>query len=48
MTETPRGQGHGSRLMDAAEAFAAEKGASAATLETRTFGAHDFYVTTSM
>ncbi len=44
VTETLRGQGHGSRLMDEAEAFAAEKGASAATLETHTFGAHDFYV----
>jgi GNAT superfamily N-acetyltransferase len=44
VAEPLRGQGHGSRLMDAAEAFAVERGASAATLESHSFGAQDFYL----
>jgi GNAT superfamily N-acetyltransferase len=44
VSEPLRGHGHGSRLMDAAEAFAVERDAFAATLETHSFGAHDFYV----
>jgi ribosomal protein S18 acetylase RimI-like enzyme len=43
VSETLRGQGHGSRLMGAAESFAVERGASAASLETHSFGAHAFY-----
>ena len=38
-----RGQRHGTRLMDAAEQFAIERGATAATLETHSFSAPDFY-----
>ena len=38
-----RGQGLGTRLMDAAEDFARERGAVNATLETLTFQAPDFY-----
>jgi ribosomal protein S18 acetylase RimI-like enzyme len=43
VSEAIRGQGHGSRLLDAAEAFAAERGAAAATLETHSFAAEGFY-----
>ncbi|HUB16006.1 MAG TPA: GNAT family N-acetyltransferase [Acetobacteraceae bacterium] len=38
-----RGQGHGTRLMDAAEAFAVEHGCPRATLETFSFQALGFY-----
>jgi GNAT superfamily N-acetyltransferase len=44
VTESLRGQGHGSRLMDAAEMFAMERGAVAANLETHSFGAEGFYL----
>lgn len=44
VTEHLRGQGWGSRLMNEVEAFARERGASAATLETFTMQAPDFYV----
>ncbi len=37
VTEMLRGQGHGTRLMDAAEIFAIERGATSATLETMSF-----------
>ncbi len=43
VTQMLRGQGHGSRLMDAAETFAAEHGAAGATLETHSFQAPGFY-----
>jgi GNAT superfamily N-acetyltransferase len=43
VSETMRGQRHGTRLMDAAEAMATERGAFGATLETFTFQAPDFY-----
>lgn len=43
VSESFRGQGQGTRLMDAAEAMAKERGAFAATLETHTFQAPDFY-----
>jgi len=43
ITEAIRGQGHGSRLLDAAEAFAVERDAFAATLETHSFAAEGFY-----
>lgn len=41
--ELVRGQGLGTRLMDAAEAMARERGAIGATLETFTFQAPGFY-----
>lgn len=44
VSESLRGQRHGSRLMDVAEALAVERGASAATLETHSFGAQNFYL----
>jgi ribosomal protein S18 acetylase RimI-like enzyme len=43
VTEQRRGQRLGTRLMDAAEAFAAEHGATDATLETASFQAPGFY-----
>jgi GNAT superfamily N-acetyltransferase len=43
VSESLRGQGHGTRLMNAAEAMAKERGAFASTLETHTFQAPDFY-----
>jgi ribosomal protein S18 acetylase RimI-like enzyme len=43
VSETFRGQRYGTRLMDAAEAMAQERGAFAATLETFTHQAPDFY-----
>jgi GNAT superfamily N-acetyltransferase len=43
VSETLRGKGHGTRLMDAAEAMALERGSIGATLETFTFQAPDFY-----
>jgi ribosomal protein S18 acetylase RimI-like enzyme len=43
VSEALRGQGYGSRLLDAAEVFAAEHGAAGATLETHSFGAAAFY-----
>jgi GNAT superfamily N-acetyltransferase len=44
VTELLRGQGHGSRLMDAAEALALQRGALAANFETHSFRAEDFYL----
>jgi GNAT superfamily N-acetyltransferase len=43
VTERMRGQGHGARLLDAAEEFAIEHGAIGATLETHSFQAPGFY-----
>src|SRR6266508_1514771 len=43
IAEPLRGRGYGSQLMDAAEAFAAERGACASTLETHSFQAPSFY-----
>jgi ribosomal protein S18 acetylase RimI-like enzyme len=43
VSESFRGQRQGTRLMDAAEAMAKERGAVAATLETFTFQAPEFY-----
>ena len=43
VTEALRGQRNGSRLMDAAEAFATEKGCIGVTLETFSFQAPGFY-----
>jgi len=43
VSETVRGRGQGTRLMDAAETMARERGACAATLETFSFQAPEFY-----
>ena len=43
VTESLRGQGYGTRLMDAAEQFAIERGAVSANLESHSFGAEGFY-----
>jgi GNAT superfamily N-acetyltransferase len=43
VSETLRGQRYGSRLMESAEALALEHGATAATVETFTYQAPDFY-----
>jgi ribosomal protein S18 acetylase RimI-like enzyme len=43
VAEALRGQRYGTRLMDAAEAMAKERGAFAATLETFSFQAPGFY-----
>jgi len=44
IAESLRGHGHGTRLMDAAEALAVERGAFAATLETHSFQAPEFHM----
>jgi ribosomal protein S18 acetylase RimI-like enzyme len=43
VTEMLRGQRNGTRLMDAAESFAVERGAANATLETMSYQAPGFY-----
>ncbi len=43
VTESLRGQRYGSRLMDAAESYAVERGCTGATLETLSFQAPGFY-----
>ena len=43
VSEPLRGQGQGTRLMDAAEGLAVERGARSATLETHSYQAPHFY-----
>ncbi len=43
VSEAVRHQGHGGRMLEAAEAMARERGAVGATLETFNFQAPDFY-----
>jgi ribosomal protein S18 acetylase RimI-like enzyme len=43
VAEKARGAGHGTRLMQNAEAYAQSRGAVAATLETHSFQARPFY-----
>jgi len=43
VAEPARGAGHGTRLMEAAEAYARSRGAVGATLETYSFQARPFY-----
>jgi ribosomal protein S18 acetylase RimI-like enzyme len=44
VTQSLRGAGHGTRLMDAAETYAVERGAGSVTLETHSFQAKGFYL----
>ena len=44
VSESLRRRGYGSRLMDAAEDFAAEHGSHGVTLETHSYQAKDFYL----
>jgi len=43
VAQTVRGSGHGTRLMEKAEAYALSRGAVGVTLETFTFQARGFY-----
>ena len=43
VAETPRHQGHATRLMDRAESHAVTRGCTGATLETHSFQARPFY-----
>jgi ribosomal protein S18 acetylase RimI-like enzyme len=43
ISEAARGSGHGTRLMNEAEAYARSRGAIGATLETHSFQARSFY-----
>ncbi|MGE0223722.1 MAG: GNAT family N-acetyltransferase [Acetobacteraceae bacterium] len=44
VTDSLQGLGYGTKLMDAAESYALERGAGAATLETHSYQAKDFYL----